>query len=339
MSPDQEGNGAAHDSGPLLSRRSALITLTGPVATLIWTARIHAQPGISGESFMYFVPGGRIGFNKPQEVDVWTNRWILLSQDHTLMVQVREALRLGADHDSYLWDKDKQKQRVSTSLALDGLEVRRFRDLGYDPSPDYASESVVLRDAHWMGEVQVTTNDQGGLTMLPGGQNARWRKVMDDIQRSIVVRPRPPMAIALAELHVGLDTTGLNPRLVGEEFILSLYRPNNAMEAWGANHPTIRSAGLTLLTPGLPDEHEKVIDELFSIARQTPGSQVIAGAACRGVLQTELQIIPGFFAIKLIAFGRTRLLELSAFYESGNRGPMIDALDRVFQSLTLPDLP
>jgi hypothetical protein len=102
---------------------------------------------------MYFVPGGRIGLRKPDGIDVWSNRWTLLSRDHTFSVEVRETLRVNPEYDSHRWDKDYLNQRIGTSLALDGFEVRRFRSLRYGSSPDYAEETMVLRDAHWMGEV------------------------------------------------------------------------------------------------------------------------------------------------------------------------------------------
>ena len=149
------------DGSNTLSRRRALIALGGSAAMLLQPALALAQPTGEGNGSMYFVPGGRIGFEKPDDIDVWSNRWILLSQDHTLAVHVREDLWLGVDHGSYLWDKHERSQRVATSLALEGAEARRFRSLAYDPSPNYAAESVVVRDSDWVGEVEVTTGDHG----------------------------------------------------------------------------------------------------------------------------------------------------------------------------------
>jgi hypothetical protein len=280
------------------------MVLTGCIAMATIPAR--AQKNSDGTSSMYFVPGGRIGFKKPDEIQVWSNRWILLSRDHTFSAQVRETVRLNAEFDGYMWDKDDRAQRIPTSFAQDGFEVRRFRDLRYDPSPDYASESMVLRDAHWMGEVQVS-NHRLGLDH-PGGQNARWKTTMDDILNSIVVRPQPTVADALAELRLSLDTIGLNPRLIGEELILSLYTPRNGWEArgGGANHFLIRTSALMLAPLGDTfAEREQFIEEQFAIHKETAGGRVLTSASGRGILADELKLMPGLFSTTLTAFGRT----------------------------------
>jgi hypothetical protein len=43
------------------------------------------------------------------------------------------------------------------------------------------------------------------------------------------------------------------------------------------------------------------------------------------------------FSTTVEAFGRTRRLELTAFYGGSNRGQMLQALERVFFSLSLRD--
>jgi hypothetical protein len=320
----------------LPSRRSVLMALAGAAAMA--PLPIRAQQNSNGGSSMYFVPGGRIGFRKPEGVDVWSNRWILPSKDHTFRVEVHETLRVSPEYDSRRWDKDSRSQRIAATLALDGFEARRFRYLASDPSPDYAKETVVLRDARWMGEVQVSNNSLGLITH-PGGQNARWRGAMDAILGSIVVRPQPAIADALGELGISLDTTGLHPRMVGERLILSLDAPRNGLEALGDGYGVIRTGSLTLMPPGATTaEREQHIDEDLSISKKERGIQVLVSPSCQGIVLKESEFLPGHFATTLHAYGRTRHLKFTASYDRKNRGRTLDALHRVFQSLTLHDV-
>ncbi len=181
----------------------------------------------------YFVPGGRIGFEKPSEIYVLNNSWTLLSSDHTLMVDVHETIRLGAYNDAYTWDKDERSRRVESDLTLPGFELRKFTDLRYGADPNYICETIVVRDQTWMGEIVVTTGDHGGRTKHPGGQAARWSPLIAKLFASIQVRPQLPVVDALGELGIGLDVSGLNPRLIGNKLILSLYTPRSAIEVMG----------------------------------------------------------------------------------------------------------
>ncbi len=318
------------------SRRSVLMALAGAAAMA--PLPIRAQQNSNGGSSMYFVPGGRIGFRKPEGVDVWSNRWTLLSRDHTFRVEVHETLRVGPEYDSHRWDKDSRSQRIAATLALDGFEARRFRYLAYGPSPDYAEETVVLRDAHWMGEVQVGNNSLGLITH-PGGQNARWRGTLDAILGSIVVRPQPAIADALGELGISLDTTGLHPRLIGEHLILSLDAPRNGLEALGDAHGVIRTDSLTRVSLGTTAEREQDIDEDLSIWNNERDVQVLVSPSCQGIVSKEQELRRGRLSTRLYAFGRARRVEFTASYDRKNRGRTIDALHRVFQSLTLHDVP
>jgi hypothetical protein len=96
---------------PILSRRVMLGggLAAGVVFSLpqIRIGRAWAQSPMAGDKTMYFVPGGRIGLRKPNEINVWSDSWTLLSADHTLMVDVREIIRLGAYNDEHIWATDK----------------------------------------------------------------------------------------------------------------------------------------------------------------------------------------------------------------------------------------
>lgn len=317
------------------SRRSVLMALAGAAAMA--PLPIRAQQNSNGGSSMYFVPGGRIGFRKPEGVDVWSNRWILLSMDHTFSVEVRETLRVSPEYDSRRWDKDNRSQRIATTLALDGFEARRFRYLAYDPDPDYAQETVVLRDAHWMGEVRVG-NKSLGLIKHPDGQNARWRGAMDAILGSIMVRPQPAIADALGELGISLDATGLHPRMVGDHLILSLDAPRNGLEALGDGDGVIHTGSLTLVPLGTTAEREQFIDSYCSMFKRWADSQVLVSATGRGVLLKEHKNTFGGFLTTLHAFGRTQHMEFVASYNGKQRDRMMSALHRIFQSLTLHDV-
>lgn len=322
--------------GYWMTRRQTLVMAGAAIASAAGPVMSQAQMNDSGAG-AYFVPGGRIGLRKPPEIDAWSNRWTLLSKDHTLSVAIREALRLGPDHDAFMWDKDARSQRVGTSFALPGYEVRRFRDLRYGSSIDYASDAIVMRDSDWIGEVQASNSDLGSPIKRLGGQNARWQTLREQILSSIVVRPRPPISDALAELRVELDANGINPRMVGETLILSLYAPRGAVEAWGANESTIRIVGLPLTMPGLPDEREKAMNEMFSIARTMPDVKVIKSPHCRGVVSPERRIVDETFGATIEAYGRTRTVKLQAIYKGSDRAPILAAMERVFQSMRLMD--
>lgn len=293
---------------------------------------------------MYFVPGGRIGIRKPQEIDVWSNSCTLLSADHTLMVDVHETIRLSPQDDAHIWAKDqwgpvKQSERVATGLVLPGFEVRRFRDAGYGTDLNYAAEAMVVRDARWMGEVKVTTGNHGGLTKQPGGQVARWLPLMASVFASIQVRPQLPVADALAELGVSVDTSGLNPRLVGNKLILSLYTPTSALESWASNRSHISLDDLSVLPTAPPGDQQTANDELFAISRKTRGSSVIDGRHCKGITQSEMALtgVPDLFSTRIRAFGRKRSQELVALYGAADREPILRALHQAFQSLSLSD--
>ncbi len=294
---------------------------------------------------MYFVPGGRIGIKRPDEIDVQSNSWTLLSGDHTLMVDVREMIRLGDDHDAHIWAKDtwgpvKQHERIDTDLELPGYEVRRFRSAAYGNDLNYIEETIAVRDATWMGEVVITTGDHGGITRHPGGQVARWLPVIAKVFASIQARPQLPAVDALTELGVSLDPSGLNPRIIGNRLLLSLYVPATPMELWGSNRPLITLEGLSIVWPtATPGEQAAHIDELFAISRKTRGARVVRGSFCRGIQYAELAItgVPDLYSTRILAFSKTRQITIDAMYAAAQRQPILQALQRVFQSLKLTE--
>jgi hypothetical protein len=301
-------------------------------------SNVHGQTQTIGRD-------GRIGIKQPDEIKVVSNSWTLLSADHTLMVDVRETIRLGTDDDAYFWDRDewdpiKSTQRIEPGLSLPGFEVRRFRDLGYGADLDYVAETMVVRDATWMSEVKVTTGDHGGLTKYPGGHVARWSPLMEAVFASIQVRPQLPVADALAELGISLDTNGLNPRLIGTNLLLSLYVPASPLELWASNRPHISLDDLpSFRPPASPEEDEKFNSEIFAIARATPGAKVIQGRHCRGIQQSEVSLdaVPDLFFTRITAFSKTRQQMLNASYGAAQREPILRALDAAFQSLKLAE--
>lgn len=286
-----------------------------------------------------FVPGGRIGFKKPRDARVVNNSWTLLSADHTLRVDVRETIRLGAYNDASVWDKDERSSRVEPELLLPGFEVRRFRDLRYGADANYAAEAIVVRDATWMGEVDISIGDHGGLIKHPGGQVARWTPLMANLLASIQVRPPLPVAAALAELGVSLDTSGLHPRLIGNKLILSLYTPTSAIDSWASNRTHIMLDTLSLL-PFAPVEDQQATNaDIFATSRKIKGSSVVQGRHCIGLAFPEqaLEGVPDLFFSRITAFGRRRSQDLVASYNAADRKPILRALEQAFQSLSLSE--
>ncbi len=289
---------------------------------------------------MYFVPGGRIGFQRPEAIKTWKNSWHLHSSDHTLQVEVREALRIDTDWDDRMWEPDRHGL-VASGFLSPGIEHRHFRDRRYEDDADYGADTHVLRDDRWIGQVRVSTSTLGSpILSVPGGQIARWQGVIDALLASLTVRPALPAAEALAELRVHLTLEGLNPRLVGDQLVLSLVPPTTPQEISGVTGSYISLPQLALLPLGRPEELEQATNAAFGIYQRFPGSRVIAGSHCRGVVLREQRLTDGddpVFSTTVMAFGRTRELKLTAFYDGGDRDRVLQALERVVPSLSLPD--
>lgn len=294
---------------------------------------------------MYFVPGGRIGVKRPYEITVNTNSWTLLSSDHSLMVDVREMICLGNDHDAHVWAKDtggqvKQHVRIAADLVLPGYDVRRFRSTAFGRNLNYLEETLAVRDATLMGEVVVTTGDHGGLTSHPGGLVARWLPLIEKVFTSLQVRTQLSTIDALAEHGASLDTSGLNPRLIGNRLLLSLYVPATPLELWGSNRPLVTLEGLAIVSPmtKLSEQGAYMVD-LFDISRKARAARVVEGAHCRGIQFAELSItgVPDLYSTRMLAFSKTRHITIDAVYGAEQRQPILRALQRVFHTLKLKD--
>jgi hypothetical protein len=301
-------------------------------ATLVLDGGARAEE--SSAETMYFVPGGRIGFKQPPAIKPLNNTWHLLSVDQTLQVQVSEAPRIDAYWDARFWDPDRAVLVTSGSHAP-GMDYRRFRDTRYEGSIDYSAEIYALRDNRWIGKVQVSTSTLGSRLSVPGGQIARWRPVIDALLASITVRPTPTVPQALSESRVGLTVDSFNPRFVGDDLILSLAPPKTVEDMLGIGVSNILVSQLSL-RPVSADQ----IDTVFDLHRLLPGSRVIMSPSCRGVVQAETKLgdTDPTHTTNLMAFGRTRLLKFQAFYSDADRVAILQALEQVFSSLSLPDI-
>jgi hypothetical protein len=318
-----------------LSRRDVIAAMAATV-----TAGMQAQAQNPEESVMYFVPGGRLGFRRPAAIKPFTNSWHLLSSDQTMWVDVREALRIDSDWDDRMWQPGRHALVASGFLSPD-IEHRHFRDQRYGSDANYGADTHVFRDDHWIGQVTVSTSTLGSPVLsIPGGQIARWRDVSDALVASVTVRAPLPASEALAELSVDLALEGLNPRLVGDNLILSLEPAATPLEASAIRGSYIRLTGLSLLPLGSLDELERNTNEAFDIYRKTPGSRVISSSHGRGVVLPEIRSADAddqTGSTRVMAFGRTRQLTLDASYNGRDRDQMLQALERVVSSLSLPD--
>jgi hypothetical protein len=320
-----------------LSRRDVVAAMATTVA---FGGPARAQ-GPEEADTLYFVPGGRIGFKRPSAIKAQTNSWHLLSPDQTLQVEVSEALRIDATWDGRMWEQDGRHGLVSSRSLPGGIEHRVFRDKRFGGDADYGAETDVFRDQRWMGQVRVSTSTLGspGLS-VPGGQIARWRAVMDVLRASIMVRPAPAVLEALAEHGLGLAVEGLNPRLVGDRLILSFAPPKTPHEAAGTNGSYILIPELALLPLGSPQNLAEAKAAAFEVYRGFPGSRVVLGSQCRGVVLRETKLSDAgksTFATTVMAFGRTRELKLTAFYGRADRDRMLQTLERLVASLSLLD--
>jgi hypothetical protein len=306
-------------------------------ATMAFGVPIRARGAEGSVGAMYFVPGGRIGFARSAEVKPWTSSWHLLSPDQTLKVGVSEALRIDPTWDDRMWAQDSRQGLVASGSVSPDLEYRRFRDQRYGSDANYGADTCVFRDDRWIGQIQVSTGTLGSpLLSIPGGQIARWRPVIDAILASLTVRSPPPVSQALDEYRVRLTVEGLNPRLVGDHLILSLAPPNSPFDASGVTGSHIFVEMLSALSLGRPEELADATNAAFNIYRGLAGSRVVSGVYCRGVVLRENKVTDTF-ATTLMAFGRTRQLKLTAFYDDPEREHILRALENVLSSLDLPD--
>ena len=230
---------------------------------------------------------------------------------------------------------------VASGFLSPGIEHRLFRDQRYGDDPDYGAQTHVFRDDRWIGQVKVSSSTLGSPALsVPGGQIGRWRNVTDELVGSLTVRETPSASEALAELRVNLELDGLNPRLVGDQLILSLAPPTTPQEASGVRGSYIAMPELSQLPLGSPAEREKAVNDAFAIYAKIPGSRTVAGRHCRGVARRESRLTDGDDAVlasTIMIFGRTRQLKMTAFYSDRDRGPMLEAFERVASSLSLPD--
>jgi hypothetical protein len=171
---------------------------------------------------------------------------------------------------------------------------------------------------------------------IPGGQIARWRPVIDAILASLTVRSPPSISQALDECRVRSTVEGLNPRFVGDHLILSLAPPKTPFDASGVTGSHILVEMLSALSLGRPEELADATNAAFNIYRGLAGSRVVSGVSCRGVVLRENKVTDTF-ATTLMAFGRTRQLKLTAFYDDPERERILRALENVLSSLDLPD--
>ena len=123
-----------------LSRRDVIAAMAATV-----TAAMQAQAQNPQVSVIYYVPGGRLGSQRPATIMPLTNTWHLLSSDQTMRVDVREALRINSDWDDRMWQPDRHVL-VASGLLSPGIEHRHFRDQRYGSArPARHSTSRPLR--------------------------------------------------------------------------------------------------------------------------------------------------------------------------------------------------
>lgn len=337
-------------TGSIISRRTA-IGLIGAGALSSPAFAAARTPGLADASGPYQVPGGRIGFVRPQGVAPSTNGWILQSEDHTFQVRVQETVVApGAAHP--MWDASAGRTLVSTP-PFAGFAARRFKDTRYEPSADYGHDSIVVAVDGWIGEIAVSTSNLDDLAETAGmapaaaaaagkvriaagpvpavGLVARWKAAADLVLGSLTVRAAPPIEVALAEFGVAMTVAGLNPRFAGDKLILSAQAPRNGSEFQGAGIAHLALPGMS----NLDYIDAEANAELFDFFKMT-GAEA-AGGACRGVRAEERRTANGFATAGIRAFGKRRQQEITAVYPVAERAAAMAALDRVFQSLRFLD--
>lgn len=316
----------------LLTRRCLLgaLAAAGFAAPLVSGGRVQAaRLALADPGGPYRVPGGRIGFLRPQGVVPLTNGWLLLSEDHAFQIQVREHIFVSGALNP-MWDRDDRSVPLATPQVA-GFNARKVRDKRYEPGPDYADESIILNDGAWIGEVCVTTSTVGGSITDTAGLVARWRAAMDLVLGGVSVRKAPALATALSEFAISLDTAGLNPRLTGEQLVLSLKPPHDDREALGAGIASIVLPNLGILDYISAEANDDMLDlyRAMGTETQTPGG--------RGITAAERKRPDGMLTTIIRVFGKRRQQEMIAVYPAVDRTAALTALDRAFRSFRFTD--
>ena len=291
-----------------------------------------------------FVPGGRIGFKLSAQLRPHANRWHLLVPDQTFEVFVSERLRLGRDWDGFIWEQDGRHALIASDRIAGGVERRRFRDQRFGNSIDFAAEVYAFRDADWLGQIRLSTRVLSAIAApkspASGGQVARWRGTMEEIVGSVAIRPALTVPAALAEFQLDLTVDGLYPRLSGPHLFLSVEPPRTALAQIGFETSHILLSDLAILPLARSGDMAQANNEYFGKLRDMPGSRVVLGRSCRAVVRAETPPAssnsPAFVSYA-DAFGRSRSLHLTAVYGAADRGRILQALDQVLMSLSLPD--
>ncbi len=330
------------------TRRQAI----GLIAAGLSSSRAFAAPdrlGADDPSAPYRVPGGRLGFQRPQGIAPSTNGWILQSADHTFQVRMQETLFVpGAANP--LWDKDATATLAATP-PYPGFSARRFKDMRFLQNLDYGHESVVVAGDDWVGEVSVSISNlsdqaetisaapQGSGVFRPAagpgpqgtGLVVRWKEAADLVLGSVTVRPAPAADVAMAEFGIKLDAAGLNPRFAGDKLILSVQAPRNSAEVLGNGIAHIALPAVSNLDYILEDANTELY-EFFSVT----GTE-LTGAACRGIKAEERRLPSGNLTTGIRAFGKRRQQEITAIYPVADRVTTLEALSRTFQKLRFLD--
>lgn len=311
------------------------------------------RPSFADPGALYRVPGGRIGFARPQGIAPTTNGWILQSGDHTFQVRVQETLFYpGAANP--LWDRDASATLAGTP-EFAGFSARRFKDVRFLQNLDYGHDSIVLTGEGWVGDVSVSISnlsDQaetngmtaqvsekegaGGFRLASGsvtqpGLVARWKEAADLVLGSITVRPAPAADVAMAEFGIKLDATGLNARFAGDKLFLSAQAPRSVAEVMGIGIAHIALPGVSNLDYIEEDANVELF-EFFSLT----GTE-FAGGACRGIQSAERRLADSRFTTSVRVFGKRRQQEMTAIYAAADRAATLDALNRAFKSLRYID--
>lgn len=288
---------------------------------------------------IYFVPGGRLGFEAPEILRQSFDSWVLISGDETLKIGVSETMPLASSADEYTWNRDANSERVATGQSVPGFSLRRFHDKRFAPDKNQSNESLVLRSAEWMGELQVLTGLAAGARDDPAGQFARWRDVRERVFASVRVRPALPVSQALDELRIGIDTANLHPRMIGKDLVLGPQAPANARQHWGVDIANLRLSNLTALGVGTtPAQKEQFNTQMFKISLSLPGAKVVAARHCKAIEFPEQKVAGEADAFNKVlqAFGPARNITIVARYGQSTRAQMLRVLGATLQSLKLP---
>ncbi|MGU3496279.1 hypothetical protein ACLBXM_19740 [Xanthobacteraceae bacterium A53D] len=302
-------------------------------------------------SDLYFAPGSRLGFRKPDLLQPLTrNARNLLAPDHTFQVMIWETLSLGPDADGDTWnDRPNNVKVLWERSAAPGETHRLMERTMFAGNTHYSWFTFMVRKqerpgtADWYGRLTLMTQPLGLEPDSGPGIRARWQETMEAIVASVHVRPALSVHEMLAEHGLAMDFSGLFPHHYGDKIVASLAPPRRDVERWTNDcHIAMHNppAPLPLDDEASPSERATVLAESkghFRAMKREPYTAFVSNEI-DWQIEAEWPLEgTGLHVRSAQGLSRRGVLELRSYCRSPDRSRINAALDHVARSVRLVD--